>query len=98
MDDPAPLRWRRTSFTRLDGSIEVAPDDWVLKEPGWSYGRIYRIVGGPMHDHWFWAAYHHDPNGHPLNGGAGDAPDGRAAREEVERRQPEEVRARITRG
>jgi len=38
----ALLKWRRTSFTRLDGSVEVAADDWVLKEPG----RIYRIIGG----------------------------------------------------
>jgi hypothetical protein len=91
-----PLRWHRTSFTRIDGAIEVSPDDWVLEEPGRSYGRIYRITGGPKNDRWFWAAYLHTADGHPFNGGIGDAADGRGAREEVERRQPEEVRARIS--
>jgi hypothetical protein len=36
-------RWRRTSFCRLDGSIDLATDDWTLDEAaGQPLARIYR--------------------------------------------------------
>jgi hypothetical protein len=39
----ARRRWRRTSFRRLDGSIDVTPDDWTLGDPaGQPLARIYR--------------------------------------------------------
>jgi hypothetical protein len=46
--DPAPerdahRRWRRTSFRRLDGSVEFSPDDWTLEDPARQLlARIYR--------------------------------------------------------
>jgi hypothetical protein len=32
MEADKPRRWRRTSFRRLDGSIDIATDDWTLED------------------------------------------------------------------
>jgi hypothetical protein len=53
--DPAAFKWRRTAFTRIDGAVEIAEDDWSLRIDGLSAARIYRVRGGPHDDRWFWA-------------------------------------------
>jgi len=27
---PSGFKWRRTAFTRIDGAIDIAEDDWSL--------------------------------------------------------------------
>ncbi len=47
--------WRRTSFRRLDGSIEVAADDWTLCDDAVRpLARIYRYLYGPQAGAWSW--------------------------------------------
>jgi hypothetical protein len=49
MLDLATFKWRRTAFTRIDGAVEIAEDDWSLTIDGLQAARIYRVRGGP-HD------------------------------------------------
>jgi hypothetical protein len=83
--------WRRTSFRRLDGSIDVAEDDWSLRDDaGQPLARIYVYKFGPNAGRWAWFVQV-APDGTPLNGGTGVAATGTKAREECERRVPEGV-------
>ncbi len=76
------LKWRRTALTRADGS--PVADDWTLvDERGQPVGRIYKMTGGPKDGHWFWTVLI-DAQGRPWNGGTGDCPAGREAKEAVE--------------
>jgi hypothetical protein len=88
--------WRRTSFRRLDGSIDVIADDWALEDPaGQPLARIYRTTGGPRDGRWLWFVLT-DPQGRPFNGGTGTAATGQEAREASEARVPAElVEARL---
>jgi hypothetical protein len=45
--DPATFKWRRTAFTRIDGAVEVAEDDWSLTIDGLQAARIYRVRAQP---------------------------------------------------
>jgi len=45
--EPSAFRWRRTAFTRIDGAVETAEDDWSLDIDGMSAARIYRVRGDP---------------------------------------------------
>ena len=77
-------KWRRTSFRRLNGSIDIAPDDWCLEdENGQALARIYKVTGGPQSHQWFWAVQV-GRDGQPRNGGTGYVPTGREAREACE--------------
>jgi hypothetical protein len=38
----APVKWRRTGFTRIDGAVEIADDDWSLGIAGLSAARRSR--------------------------------------------------------
>jgi hypothetical protein len=74
-------KWRRTSFKRLDGLIDIAPDDWCLQdENNQTLARIYKVTGGPQRAQWFWAVQV-GPDGERRNGGAGYFPTGKEARE-----------------
>jgi hypothetical protein len=65
--------WRRTSFRRLDGSVEFSPDDWTLEDPsGQPLARIYRHLYGPRAGRWMWFV-DVDAEGRPYNGGTGVA-------------------------
>ncbi len=45
--------WRPTPFHRLDGAIEIAPDDWSLcDESGRPLARIYHYLYGPQAGAW----------------------------------------------
>ncbi len=77
------FKWRRTAFTRLDGAVDIADDDWSLAIGGISAARIYRVRGGPHDGRWFWAVQI-GPGRVPFNGGAGNADGGREAREACE--------------
>ncbi len=90
------MKWRRTTFSRPSGGVEIAPDDWELARPGVSYARIYLVKGGPQSGRWAWFV-HVWPDGREGSGGTGFADDGRGAREACETRLPEEARARIIR-
>jgi hypothetical protein len=80
--------WRRTSFRRLDGSVEFAPDDWTLcDDVGQPLARIYHYAYGPQAGRWSWFVLVR-PDGTPVNGGTGTAPTGREAREACELRVP----------
>lgn len=95
-----PLKWRRTSFTRLDGRVDVAEDDWNIYDPGppgLPIARIYKVTGGPNADRWAWAVQVAQDGVTPWNGGSGFADDGRGAREACEARLPESIRTRIVR-
>ncbi len=81
--DPVTLKWRRTAFTRIDGAVDIAEDDWSLKIDGMSAARIYRVRGGPNNGRWFWAVQI-GPGRVPFNSGAGNADGGREAREACE--------------
>jgi hypothetical protein len=81
--EPPAFRWRRTAFTRIDGAIEIAEDDWSLVIDRMSAARIYRVRGGPHDGRWFWTVQI-GPGRVPFNSGAGN-PDGRRqAREACE--------------
>jgi hypothetical protein len=80
--DPAPFKWRRTAFTRIDGAVDIAEDDWSLFTDGLSAARIYRVRGGPHDGGWFWSVQI-GLGGVPFNGGAGNAGGGRQAREAI---------------
>ncbi|WP_363351757.1 hypothetical protein [Methylocystis echinoides] len=89
--------WRRTSFRRLDGSVEFAPDDWtLLDDDGKPLARIYRYLYGSNAGCWSWFV-HIAPDGTPFNGGAGTAPTGKQAREACEARVPVGMRERAAR-
>jgi hypothetical protein len=76
--------WRRTSFKRLDGSIDFVPDDWCLPdEEGRPLARIYRYLYGPQAVRWSWFVLV-APDGTPANGGTGTAATGKEAREACE--------------
>ncbi|MGJ0509965.1 MAG: hypothetical protein ACR652_23125 [Methylocystis sp.] len=80
--------WRRTSFKRLDGSVEAAPDDWsLLYDNGRPIARIYHYGFGPNAGRWAWFVLV-TPDGVPGNGGTGVAESGREAREACERLLP----------
>lgn len=84
--------WRRTSFRRLEGSIEIVPDDWCLEDDaGQPLARIYLHKFGPNAGRWAWFVQV-APDGTPYNGGTGTAATGTEAREECEQRIPEGVR------
>jgi hypothetical protein len=84
-------RWRRTSFRRLDGSIDVSPDDWCLEDAnGQPLARIYRYAYGPNAGRWAWFVQV-DAQGRPYNGGTGIAETGREAREAFEALVPDDV-------
>jgi hypothetical protein len=88
MEADQSRRWRRTSFRRLDGSVEFAPDDWTLEDPaGQPLARIYRTTGAPRDGMWLWFVLT-DPLGRPYNGGTGTAATGTEAREAVEALAP----------
>jgi hypothetical protein len=53
--DLATFKWRRTAFTRIDGAVDIAEDDWSLMIDGMSAARIYCVSGGPHDGRWFWA-------------------------------------------
>jgi hypothetical protein len=77
-------RWRRTSFKRLDGSVDVVLDDWCLHdENDQVLARIYKMTGGPQNSQWFWAVQV-GPDGEPWNGGTGYFATGKEARETCE--------------
>jgi hypothetical protein len=89
--------WRRTSFRRLDGSIEFAPDDWtLLDEEGRPLARIYRYLYGPNAGCWSWFVQV-APDGTPFNGGTGTALTRKEAREACEARIPVDLRERAPR-
>ncbi len=77
------FKWRRTAFTRIDGAVDVAEDDWSLRIDGLSAARIYRVRGGPHDGRWFWAVQI-GPGRVPFNSGTGNADGGREAREACE--------------
>jgi hypothetical protein len=80
--------WRRTSFKRLDGSIDVAPDDWTLfDDNGRPLARIYHYSFGPNAGRWAWFILVAS-DGVPFNSGTGVADTGREAREMCERILP----------
>jgi hypothetical protein len=81
--DHAAIKWRRTAFVRIDGSIEGIEDDWSLSVGNLPAARIYRVRGGPHDGRWFWAVQI-GPGGAPFNSGTGHADDGRGAREACE--------------
>jgi hypothetical protein len=87
MLEPRPnhstFKWRRTAFTRIDGAVDIAEDDWSLMVDGISAARIYRMRGGPHDGRWFWAVQI-GPGRVPFNSGAGNADGGREAREACE--------------
>jgi hypothetical protein len=92
--DPTARRWRRTSFRRIDGTVDIASDDWCLQDAaGQPLGRIYLFQYGPQAGRWAWFVQV-DPTGRPFNGGTGIAETGREAREAVEARAPVGVRMR----
>ena len=80
---PSSFKWRRTAFTRLDGAVDIADDDWSLAIDGISAARIYRVRGGPHDGRWFWAVQIGLGRA-PFNSGTGNADDGREAREACE--------------
>jgi hypothetical protein len=89
--------WRSTSFKRLDGSIEVVPDDWsLLDEDGRPLARIYRYLYGPQAGRWSWFVLV-APDGTPRNGATGTAATGKEAREAVEKLIPPGTRERAPR-
>ncbi len=89
--------WRRTSFRRLDGSVDSAPDDWTLLDgEGRPLARIYRYLYGPKAGCWSWFVQV-APDGTPFNGGTGTAPTGKEAREACEARVPVGLRERAAR-
>ncbi len=65
------FKWRRTAFTRIDGAVDIAEDDWSLTIDGMSAARIYRVRGGPHDGRWFWAVQI-GPGRVPFNSGAGN--------------------------
>jgi len=73
--DPAPFKWRRTAFTRIDGAVDIAEDDWSLFTDGLSAARIYRVRGGPHDGRWFWAVQI-GPGRVPFNSGTGNSDSG----------------------
>jgi hypothetical protein len=82
-------RWRRTSFRRLDGSVDIAPDDWTLEDAaGQPLARIYRYLYGPQAGRWAWFVQV-DREGRPYNGGTGVAATGTEARQACEALVPE---------
>jgi hypothetical protein len=78
-----PFKWRRTAFTRIDGAVDIAEDDWSLMIDGMSTARIYRVRGGSHDGRWFWAVQI-GAGRVPFNSGAGNADSGREAREACE--------------
>ncbi len=81
--------WRRTSFRRSDGSIEVTPDDWTLfDDNGCPLARIYHFRFGPNAGRWAWFVLVAPDGAPPFNGGTGVAQTGREAREICERLVP----------
>lgn len=91
---PTKRNWRRTSFKRLDGSVEAAPDDWTLCDAeGRPLARIYHYAFGPQAGRWSWFVLV-APDGIPANGGTGTAATGREAREMCERLVPDGLQER----
>jgi hypothetical protein len=81
--DSMNFRWWRAAFTRIDGVVDIAEDDWSLMIDGLSAARIYRVRGGPDDGRWFWAVQI-GPGRVPFNSGTGNADGGREAREACE--------------
>ncbi len=94
-DDRAKLA--PDSFRQLDGSIELAADDWCLiDDAGRPLARIYRYLYGPNAGRWSWFVLA-APDGAPFNGGTGTAATGREAREACEARIPPGTQERAPR-
>jgi hypothetical protein len=86
--------WRRTSFKRLDGSIQVTPDDWcLLDDADRPVARIYRYLYGSNAERWSWFVLA-DQGGTPGNGRTGTAASDREARDACERLIPAGVQER----
>ena len=86
------MKWRRTTFKCIDGSIECSPDDWTLEsDTGRNLASIYLVSGGPKADQWFWSVLV-DQNGRDFNGGTGTEATGRDAREAAEAMIPQSLR------
>jgi hypothetical protein len=80
--------WHRTSFRRLDETVETAPDDWTLfDDNGRPIARIYHYSFGPNAGRWAWFILV-APDGAPFKGGTGVAETGTEAREICERLLP----------
>lgn len=76
--------WRRTSFFRLDGFVDIPYDGGCLQDAaGQPLARIYLFRYGPNAGRWAWFVQV-DAAGRPFNGGTGVAETGREAREAVE--------------
>jgi hypothetical protein len=81
--------WRRTSFKRLDGSIDVAPDDWTLfDDNGRPLARIYHYSFGPNAGRWSGFILVARRMARLPTAGAGIAETGTGAREICERVLP----------
>ena len=80
---PSAFKWRRTAFTRIDGAVDIAEDDWLLCIDGMSAAHIYRVRGGPHDGRWFWAVQIGFGRA-PFNSGTGNADGGGEAREACE--------------
>ena len=78
--DSQAFKWRRTAFTRIDGAVNIAEDDWSLMIDGLSAARIYRVRGGPHDGRWFWTVQI-GAGRVPCTSGAGNADGGLEARE-----------------
>ena len=77
-------KWRRTTFARLNGDLDIASNDWTLIDSGGEHlARLYKAVGGPHDSHWFWSVLV-GLDGQPFNGGTGYAATGQEAREASE--------------
>jgi hypothetical protein len=80
--------WRRTSFRRLNGSIETAHDDWTLFDvTGRPVARIYRYAFGPNAGLWSWLLMV-APDGTAGSGRTGMEASAREARAACEARVP----------
>ncbi len=79
----ASFKWRRTAFTRIDGAVEFAENDWSLFVDALPAARLYRVAGGPHDGTWFWAVQIGAGRA-PFNSGTGHAEGGREAREACE--------------
>jgi hypothetical protein len=80
--------WRPTSFRRLNGASEIAPNDWTLFDgAGKPVARIYRYAFGPNAGRWSWFVLV-APDGTPCNGGTGSAATASEARDACQARIP----------
>jgi hypothetical protein len=79
---PSGFKWRRTAFTRIDGAVDIAEDDWSLMIDGMSARRAF-IACAAARGRGFWTVQI-GPGRVPFNSGTGNADGGREAREACE--------------